>query len=98
MTIAETPIEENDEIGLVKIAEYAAFKKKYLRAFEIAREAILTSPNHEAYFRGRRLLSGLISGYHIPMMNDARRNAAWDKALCNPISSAACGTWAGNWR
>jgi type II protein arginine methyltransferase len=31
--------------------------------------------------RGRRLLHSLTSAYHVRMMNDARRNLAWDKAL-----------------
>jgi type II protein arginine methyltransferase len=31
--------------------------------------------------RSHRLLASLLPGYHIPMMNDARRNVAWDAAL-----------------
>lgn len=73
-------------LGLVSVAGFAASKKKNLRAFEFAREAMaLSSPSSEAYVRARHVLGGLIPRYHIPMMNDARRNVAWDKALCDAI-------------
>jgi protein-L-isoaspartate O-methyltransferase len=72
--------------GLLAVANFALHKKKYSRAVELVREAMaLSLPSSEAYQLGRQMLGARIPGYHIPMMNDARRNAAWDKALRNAI-------------
>jgi type II protein arginine methyltransferase len=52
------------------------------RAVELARRAIAAAPGDPATrMRARRLLGSLLPGYHVPMMNDARRNSAWDSAL-----------------
>jgi len=68
--------------GLVGIAELAARGKATVRAFELARAAIAQSGGDPVVVaRARAVLGGLIPGYHVPMMNDTRRNAAWDKAL-----------------
>jgi Ribosomal protein L11 methyltransferase (PrmA) len=73
-------------LQLIGLAEVVARKKAKLRAAGIARRAIAMAP-HDARVvaRGRAVLAALISGYHVPMMNDARRNAAWDKALRRAI-------------
>jgi len=68
--------------NLVGLAEMVAARKAHRRAADLARQAMtLGRDNPATIMRGRRLLSSLIPGYHVPMMNDARRNAAWDEAL-----------------
>jgi SAM-dependent methyltransferase len=68
--------------ALVGLAEMVAVKKAPLRAATLARQAIAAAPGDPATrMRARRLLGSLLPGYHVPMMNDARRNLAWDKAL-----------------
>ncbi len=63
--------------GLISTANLAASKNMNLRAFELAREALdAAKPDSEAHVRARAVLGGLIPQYHIPMMNDARRNEA----------------------
>jgi SAM-dependent methyltransferase len=72
--------------NLVGLAEMVAARKAPRRAADLAREAMALGRNDPAtLMRGRRLLASLIPGYHVPMMNDARRNAAWDAALRRAI-------------
>jgi type II protein arginine methyltransferase len=67
---------------LVGLAEAASLAKDPVRAVALARQAIAAAPGDPATrMRARRLLASLLPGYHVPMMNDARRNAAWDAAL-----------------
>jgi type II protein arginine methyltransferase len=67
---------------LVGVAETVAARKAPLRAAALARQAIAAAPGDPAVrMRARRLLGSLLPGYHVPMMNDARRNRAWDGAL-----------------
>jgi hypothetical protein len=67
---------------LVGLAETVALAKAPVRAAEIARRALAGAPDDAAVrMRARRLLGALLPGYHVPMMNDVRRNAAWDAAL-----------------
>jgi hypothetical protein len=69
-------------IGLVGLAEVVARKKQKFRAFELCQKALAVGVgNAEIAVRARRLMSSLVRGYHLPMMNDSRRNAAWNKAL-----------------
>lgn len=71
---------------LVGLAEIVVQKKYPLRGAELARRAMAEGGNDPATTaRARRLLTSLIPGYHLPMMNDARRNAAWDSALRRTI-------------
>lgn len=71
---------------LVGLAEMVAAKKHRKRAFALAREAMTLGRDDPAtIMRGRRLLASLLPGYHVPMMNDARRNVAWDAALRRAI-------------
>jgi len=71
---------------LVGLAEMVAAKKHRQRAFALAREAMALGRDDPAtIMRGRRLLTSLLPGYHVPMMNDARRNLAWDAALRRAI-------------
>jgi protein arginine N-methyltransferase 7 len=73
---------EDYAFKLVGVAEAVALAKDPVRAVELARRAIAASPGDRATrMRARRLLGSLLPGYHVPMMNDARRNAAWDQAL-----------------
>jgi hypothetical protein len=65
---------------LLALAEFAVGKKEPLRAAQLARRG-MKDADPAALARGRRLLASLLPGYHISMMNDARRNAAWDAAL-----------------
>ncbi|HXQ50490.1 MAG TPA: 50S ribosomal protein L11 methyltransferase [Stellaceae bacterium] len=68
--------------NLVALAELGKRKRLAFRAFELARKAIAAARGDaEVVGRARDLLGGLVRGYHVPMMNDARRNAAWSRAL-----------------
>jgi type II protein arginine methyltransferase len=72
--------------NLVGLAEMVAARKAKRRAADLAHEAMALGRDDPAtIMRGRRLLASLIPGYHVPMMNDARRNAAWDAALRRAI-------------
>ena len=67
---------------LVGLAEMAALKKHRIRAIDLARKALaLAAGDPATRMRARRLLGAMLPGYHVPMMNDARRNAAWDQGL-----------------
>src|SRR5689334_20379479 len=69
-------------LGMIGLAEVVAAKRQRLRAYELARKALAAAPDDpEVTVRARTLLQGLVPRYHVRMMNDARRNAAWDKAL-----------------
>lgn len=68
--------------GLAGLAELVAKKGAKRRAVEIARQALAAARGDPRLVaRVRALLHGMLPGYHVPMMNDARRNAAWDNAL-----------------
>ena len=68
----------NPGYDLVGLAETVAAKKAPLRAAALARQAIAAAPGDPATrMRARRLLGALLPGYHVPMMNDPRRNPAW---------------------
>jgi hypothetical protein len=68
--------------NLVGLAEMVAARKADRRAAGLAHDAMALGRDDPAtIMRGRRLLASLVPGYHVPMMNDARRNAAWDAAL-----------------
>jgi type II protein arginine methyltransferase len=78
-------------IRLIDLAEVVARKSQPFRAFELCRKAIAAGiGDSEVAFRARRLLSSLVLRYHVPMMNDTRRNAAWDKALRRAIHPETC--------
>ena len=67
---------------LVGLAETVALARAPARAAALAHRATAEAPDDPAVrMRARRLLGALLPGYHVPMMNDARRNAAWDAAL-----------------
>jgi SAM-dependent methyltransferase len=69
---------------LVKLGESMASKSYFSQALRFCRKAIdLGSP--EVVAAARRVLNRWTPGYHLPMMNDQRRNAAWDKALRRAI-------------
>ena len=72
--------------GILALAEVVATKNRNSRAFELCRKALAVGA-HDAKVvaRARRLLSSLVPAYHVGMMNDARRNAAWSKALGDAI-------------
>lgn len=73
-------------LSLVAVAEMAAKHKHTEEARRLTREALaLGRADHRVLVRARKVLSTLIPGYHTPMMNDARRNAAWDKVLRRAI-------------
>jgi SAM-dependent methyltransferase len=77
-------------IRMIGLAQVVAIKKQPFRAFELCRKALAAAAGAgaaEVRVRARRLLSSLIPRYHVRMMNDARRNAAWNKALCRAIHS-----------
>ena len=71
---------------LVGLAEMVAVKKHRRRALTLVRDAMALGRDDPAtVMRGRRLLASMLPGYHVPMMNDARRNLAWDAALRRAI-------------
>ncbi|GAA0302410.1 hypothetical protein GCM10009087_10230 [Sphingomonas oligophenolica] len=71
---------------LIGLAEMVAAEKHRRRAVKLAREAMALGRDDPAtVMRGRRLLASMLPGYHVPMMNDARRNRAWDAALRRAI-------------
>ena len=73
-------------IGMVGLAELVAGKHREVRAYRLARKALAAAPGDpEVLVRSRRLLHSLAPGYHVRMMNDAGRNAAWDSALRRAI-------------
>lgn len=68
--------------NLVGLAEVVLGKKEKFRAFELARKALNEGSGDPAVeTRARALLGSLLPGYHVPMMNDTRRNRAWDRVL-----------------
>jgi SAM-dependent methyltransferase len=68
--------------NLVGLAEVALGRKERLRAFELAHQALReASGDTDVEMRARALLGSLLPGYHPRMMNDARRNQAWDRVL-----------------
>jgi len=72
--------------NLIGLAELARKKKAKLRAYELARMALKeASGDRDVEVRARALLGSLLPGYHPRMMNDARRNQAWDRALRRAI-------------
>ena len=78
-------------IRMIGLAEVVARKKQPFRAFELCRKALAAGiGDAEVAFRARRLLSSLVPGYHVPMMNDTRRNVAWDSALRRAIHPYTC--------
>ncbi|HMK67634.1 MAG TPA: 50S ribosomal protein L11 methyltransferase [Stellaceae bacterium] len=71
---------------LLELAAVVAQKQGLLAAFELCREAIAESNgNPEVEVRAQRLASGLVSPYHVRMMNDPARTAAWDRALTRAV-------------
>ena len=72
--------------NLMVLAETVLSKKHKSRAAEIARRAMAEGRGDpEILARGRHVLAASLPGYHVSMMNDARRNLAWDKALRRAI-------------
>ncbi|HWD28534.1 MAG TPA: 50S ribosomal protein L11 methyltransferase [Rhizomicrobium sp.] len=79
---AAVPVGPQYPTHLLSLAEVAIGKKQPKRAAEIALRALKHGGGDPAtQARGHRLLASLLPGYHIAMMNDARRNTAWDAAL-----------------
>jgi predicted RNA methylase len=73
-------------VRMIGLAQVVANKKQPFRAFELCKKALTVGADDpEVRVRARRLLSTLVSRYHVPMMNDAGRNAAWNKALSRAI-------------
>lgn len=63
-------------------------KKDKVRALRMARQALAASGGDpETALVARHLLSSLIPRYHFPMMNDARRNVAWDLAIRKAVAA-----------
>ena len=74
-------------VRMIGLAQLVANQKQPFRAFELCRKALAAAApgDPEVAVRARRLLSSLAPRYHLPMMNDPRRNAAWNKALSRAI-------------
>ncbi|HWF76246.1 MAG TPA: 50S ribosomal protein L11 methyltransferase [Caulobacteraceae bacterium] len=73
-------------LGMAGLAEVARREKRPLKAYELACKALAAAPDDpEVVVRARRLLHGLAPRYHVRMMNEPGRNAAWDSALRRAI-------------
>jgi len=71
---------------LTGVAEVIAAKGYKVEAYQLCRKALaIDEGNSEALVRVRRVNARLTPSYHISMMNDTRRNLAWDKALANAV-------------
>ena len=67
---------------ILALAEDIASQGHSVRAYRLCQQAAAFDPaDGRVSRRARGLLNRLVPGYHIPMMNDERRNGAWDKAL-----------------
>jgi hypothetical protein len=72
----------NYAYNLAGLAEVVANKKEPLQALNLARRAMAAAGGDpRAVKRIRGVMAALIPGYHVPMMNDVRRNETWDLAL-----------------
>jgi len=75
---------------LLELAAVVAQKQGLLPAFELCEEAVAESNGDpEIETRARRIASRLVAPYHVRMMNDATRSAAWDRAIRRAIRSGA---------
>ncbi|HEX3408311.1 MAG TPA: hypothetical protein VHS81_13830, partial [Caulobacteraceae bacterium] len=73
-------------VGMVGLAEVAAAKQHWIKAYKLACKALEGAPDDpEVIVRARRLLHALTPRYHVRMMNEPGRNAAWDSALRRAI-------------
>ncbi len=73
-------------LRLADLAALVANRKAALRAFALARKAQRLAPDDpQVQMKAGTVLASLVPGYHVPMMNDARRNKAWDEALRRAI-------------
>jgi type II protein arginine methyltransferase len=71
---------------MVGLAEVVRAKKHRLKAYRLACKALAAAPDDpEVVVRARRLLHALAPRYHVQMMNEPARNAAWDSALRRAI-------------
>ncbi|HEY4002568.1 MAG TPA: VOC family protein [Candidatus Xenobia bacterium] len=66
------------------LARELASQGQSVRASKVLRD-LAGDPDPGLALAARRDLSGLVPGYHIPMMNDPRRCAAWEDALGRAI-------------
>ena len=73
-------------IGMVGLAEVVSAKKQKVKAYRLVCKALEAAPGDpEVSVRARRVLHALAPRYHVRMMNDPDRNAAWDSALRRAI-------------
>lgn len=71
---------------LIQLAQNLANQGHSLKAYEVCRRAMALAPVDPDIARlGRKLLARVVPGYHGPMVNDVRRNIAWEKALKRAI-------------
>ena len=70
-------------IGLAEVFTGKGFK---IEAYQLCQKVLASEAgDSEVFIRVRRVLARLIPSYHISMMNDARRNGAWERALTRAI-------------
>jgi type II protein arginine methyltransferase len=77
----------DDPLGLMRLAEVAAAKGRPMKAYELGRRGLAAADPGDSATRAqaRRIFQTLAPRYHVGMMNDARRNLAWDAALRRAI-------------
>ncbi len=77
-------------IRLIELAGVVAKRGHTVKALNLCRQAISMDPeNPELEMYSRRVVSGLIDRYHVPMLFESRRNEAWDRALKAAIRPGA---------
>jgi len=73
-------------LRLIDLAEQVVRHKAPLRALELVRQALARAPGDaRAMMRARTVAARTLPSYHVGMMNDTRRNLAWDAALRRAI-------------
>jgi type II protein arginine methyltransferase len=78
-------------IGMIGLAEVVAGKKHRVKAYHLVCKALEAAPGDpEVAVRARQMLQALAAPYHVRMMNDPGRNAAWDSALRRAIGPDTC--------
>jgi type II protein arginine methyltransferase len=72
----------NDPLRLLKMARMLAARRFAGEAAALCRRALALAPDDpELRTRARKILGSGIAGYHVTIVNDVRRNAAWRQAL-----------------
>jgi len=73
-------------VDLLKMARMLSARRFVGEAAGLCRRALALAPDDpEIRIRARKVLGSSISGYHVTIVNDVRRNTAWRQALRSAI-------------